>query len=174
MQATVQQPQRAPDGTPVHYERHRPERTKLVTPVLQVVHRVITRHLLGQAGGKVEGADEADSGAVTLIQRFGAAANLNSQKVLTVQGGLQGMPRETDFKQTLCADIDGFSLHAAVRCGADDRQALEQLCRIQRHSVSINRAAPMTGVSTVNTEQAKVLAALNVKKPETNAQMSLL
>ena len=178
---------------------------KLVTPVLQVVHRVITRHLLGQAGLK---ADEADSGAVTLIQRFGSAANLNihlhclvldgvyrrgtdgapefvevpaptdealqavlhkiitrmmklltrrgvlveeegstymadndgdsdearvlrplqaaactyriafgpraGQKVLTVQGV---MPRETDFKQTLCADIDGFSLHAAVRCG---------------------------------------------------------
>jgi hypothetical protein len=42
--------------------------------VLQVVHRVITRHLLGQAGIK---AEEADSGAVTLIQRFGSAANLN-------------------------------------------------------------------------------------------------
>jgi hypothetical protein len=27
------------------------------------------------------------------------------------------------------ADIDGFSLHAAVRCGADDHQALGQLCR---------------------------------------------
>ena len=39
------------------------------------------------------------------------------------------MPRETDFKQTLCADMQGFSLHAAVRCGADDRPALEQLCR---------------------------------------------
>ncbi len=39
------------------------------------------------------------------------------------------MPRETRFKQNLCADIAGFSLHAAVRCGADDRQALEQLCR---------------------------------------------
>ena len=47
---------------------------KLVTLVLQVVHRVITRHLLGQVGLK---ADEADSGAVTLIQRFGSAANLN-------------------------------------------------------------------------------------------------
>ena len=47
---------------------------RLVTPVLQVVHRVITRHLLGQAGRKPE---EADSGAVTLIQRFGSAANLN-------------------------------------------------------------------------------------------------
>ena len=43
--------------------------------------------------------------------------------------GLQGMPRQTEFKQTLCADIDGFSLHAAVRCAADDRQTLEQLCR---------------------------------------------
>ena len=48
----------------------------LVTPVLQVVHRVITRHLLDQAGFK---AFEADSGAVTLIQRFGSAANLNVQ-----------------------------------------------------------------------------------------------
>ena len=43
-------------------------------------------------------------------------------KVLALQGA---MPRETDFKQTLCADMQGFSLHAAVRCGADDRQALE-------------------------------------------------
>ena len=41
------------------------------------------------------------------------------QKVLTVQGA---MPREKDFKQTPCADIDGFSLHAA------GRKALEQLC----------------------------------------------
>ena len=45
--------------------------------------------------------------------------------MLTVQGA---MPREKGFKQVLCAGIDGFSLHAAVRCGADDRQALEQLC----------------------------------------------
>ncbi len=39
------------------------------------------------------------------------------------------MPRETDFKQILCADRNGFSLHAAVRCAVDDRKALEQLCR---------------------------------------------
>ena len=48
------------------------------------------------------------------------------QKVLTVQGT---MPRESDFRQDLCADIDGFSLHAAVRCAADERKSLEQLCR---------------------------------------------
>ena len=37
--------------------------------------------------------------------------------------------RDGDFKQTLCADNNGFSLRAAVRCAADERQALEQLCR---------------------------------------------
>jgi len=46
--------------------------------------------------------------------------------VLTLQGV---MPGDAGFKQNLCADIDGFSWHAAVRCGVDDRQALEQLCR---------------------------------------------
>jgi transposase len=53
-------------------------------------------------------------------------------------------------------------------------QALAQLRRIQRHSVSINRAAPVTGVSTINNQQANTLAALNVKKPVPDAQMSLL
>ena len=61
--------------------------------------------------------------ACTYRVAFGPRAG---QKVLTVQGT---MPRETGFKQKLCADMNGFSLHAAVRCGADDRQALEQLCR---------------------------------------------
>jgi len=48
------------------------------------------------------------------------------QKLLTVRGVT---PREMDFKQTLSADIGGFSLHVAVRCGSDDRQALGQQCR---------------------------------------------
>jgi Putative transposase len=65
------------------------------------------------------------------------------QKVLTVQGAV---PRGTDFKQHLCADIDGFSLHAAVRCGADDRQALEQLCRyIVGPAKSPRRPASVSG-----------------------------
>ena len=47
---------------------------KLVTPVLQVVQRVVTRHLLDGVGLKGE---EGQGGGVTLIQRFGSAANLN-------------------------------------------------------------------------------------------------
>lgn len=40
----------------------------------------------------------------------------------------------------LCADIDGFSLHAAVRMGAHDRRRLEHLCRsITRPALSNER-----------------------------------
>jgi hypothetical protein len=46
--------------------------------------------------------------------------------VLSLQGA---MPREPGFKQDLCANMQGFSLHAAVRCGANERKALERLCR---------------------------------------------
>ncbi len=201
---------------------------ELVTPVLQVVQRVVTRHLLEAAGLE---AGEGHGGAVTLIQRFGSAANLNihlhgllldgvyrcgadgvpefveagsptddevpallqaiitglmkmltrrgvlveemgqtwlaepdadgeeartlrplqaaaityriafgpraGQKVLSLRGA---MPREDAARQRLCADIDGFSLHAAVRVEAHERKRLEQLCRyITRPALSDER-----------------------------------
>ncbi len=201
---------------------------ELVTPVLQVVQLVVTRHLLDGAGLK---ANEGQGGAVTLIQRFGSAANLNihlhcqvldgvyrcgadgapsfieaasptdddlhalllsviarlmkmltrpgvqvedmglawlaepdtdgeeartlrplqaaavtyriafgpraGQKVLTLRGA---MPREDRVRQPLCADIDGFSMHAAVRVQAHVRKRLEQLCRyITRPALSDQR-----------------------------------
>ena len=201
---------------------------ELVTPVQQVVQHVLTRHLLEAARLKT---DEGHGGAVTLIQRFGSAANLDihlhclvldgvyrcgadgtptfveagaptddeldallhtaitrlmkmlarrgvlieemgqtylaepdadaeeartlrplqaaaityriafgpraGQKVLTFRGGT---PREATARQPLCADIDGFSLHAAVRVEAHDRKRLEQLCRyITRPALSDER-----------------------------------
>ena len=42
--------------------------------MLRIIHRVIARFLLKQAGLK---RTAVDTGAVTLIQRFGSAANLN-------------------------------------------------------------------------------------------------
>lgn len=47
---------------------------RLITPVLQVIHRAISTSLIKQAGLK---RSEAQTGAITLIQRFGSAANLN-------------------------------------------------------------------------------------------------
>ena len=47
---------------------------ELLTPVLAVVQRAIATHLIQQAGSR---RADAVTGAVTLIQRFGSAANLN-------------------------------------------------------------------------------------------------
>jgi hypothetical protein len=185
---------------------------ELLTPLLRIVHRGITGFLLSQSGLK---RTAADAGSVTLIQRFGSAANLNVHlhclvldgvyrrtegeplfrearaptddelkglldqivarlmKMLTRTGHLveeQGMTylADTDAdhplatlqaasctyrialgpragqkvlslrtvagqdekpRKVLCADAHGFSLHAAVRCGAEQRKQLEQLCR---------------------------------------------
>ncbi len=72
--------------------------------------------------------------AITYRIAFGPRAG---QKVLTLRGA---MPREDSARQPLCADIDGFSLHAAVRVEAHDRKRLEQLCRyINRPSLANER-----------------------------------
>ena len=63
---------------------------QLLSPVLQIVHRTLTRFMLEQAGLK---ASQADSGAVTLMQRFGSAANLNIHLHCIV---LDGVYRRTD------------------------------------------------------------------------------
>ena len=59
------------NGVRPSYSAVHPE---LLAPVLQTIHRVIATHLIRQAGVK---RSEAATGAVTLIQRFGSAANLN-------------------------------------------------------------------------------------------------
>lgn len=57
---------------------------------------------------------------------------------------------------------------------ASPETALAQLRRIQRQTVSINGSSPISGVSTVNQEQAGLLAALEVKNPQPDTQMRLL
>ncbi len=79
-----------------------------------------------------------------------------SQKVLTLQ---YAMPRDGDFKQTLCAESNGFSLHAAARCGANDRQVLEQLCRYITLG-GLNRSSRLAML--VAQQSTKPLATLHV------------
>lgn len=52
--------------------------------------------------------------------------------------------------------------------------ALAQLRRIQHHTISINAAAPIAGISTIQKEQAAVYAALRLDKPAADTQLSLL
>jgi hypothetical protein len=63
---------------------------ELLTPVLRIVHRVITGFLLSQSGLK---RSAADAGSVTLIQRFGSAANLKIHLHCLV---LDGVYRRTE------------------------------------------------------------------------------
>ena len=49
---------------------------ELLTAVLRILHRAIHTHLIQQTGVK---RIDAASGAITLIQRFGSAANLKMQ-----------------------------------------------------------------------------------------------
>ena len=53
-------------------------------------------------------------------------------------------------------------------------RALAKLRRIQHHRVSINAAQPMAGLSSIDHEQAAILAALDLKKPTLNTQLTLL
>lgn len=52
--------------------------------------------------------------------------------------------------------------------------ALADLRRIQHHRMSINNAAPIEGVSSIAQRQKDVLAALKIKKPLQDTQLSLL
>jgi Putative transposase len=77
---------------------------------------------------------QLQAAAITYRIAFGPRAG---RKVLTLRGAT---PREGVTVQPLCADIDGFSLHAAVRVEAHDRKRLEQLCRyITRPALSDER-----------------------------------
>ena len=52
------------------------------------------------------------------------------RKVLTLVGcGERSDAHRSRISSQLCANAHGFSLHAGVRCEADDRQGIEQLAR---------------------------------------------
>jgi hypothetical protein len=57
---------------------------------------------------------------------------------------------------------------------ASPETALSQLHRFQRQSVSINQGVTLTAISNINRDQADLLAAMNVRKPSSDAQLSML
>ena len=82
---------------------------QLLSPLLHIIHRVIVRFLIQQAGLK---DSQAHSGAVTLIQRFGTlrpvGAPNNQPRWLDFGGALQGPVQEGEG---LCRDCAGHYDH---------------------------------------------------------------
>ena len=138
------------DGVPAFVEVGAPtddELHALLQTVITRLMKMLTRRgvLIEEMGQTYLAKSDADgdeartlrplqAAAITYRIAFGPRAG---QKVLTLRGA---MPREGTARQPLCADIDGFSLHAAVRVEAHDRKRLEQLCRyITRPALSDER-----------------------------------
>ena len=103
--------------------------------IKRVMKQLVRRGILVEDQGETYLADADDDseeartlrplhrGSCVYRIAFGPRAG---QKVLMLQGAL---PREISGTQKLCANLQGFSLHAGVRCGAGQRKTLERLCR---------------------------------------------
>ncbi len=72
-------------------------------------------------------------GRVALGPEAGARITRLGHPVVEGAGGAVVM-------KELCAELDGFTLHGAVRIDGDDRSALEHLCRyVMRPALSAER-----------------------------------
>jgi transposase len=72
-------------------------------------------------------------------------------------------------------------LHRVIRqrlrsanTGLSPERALQQLTRIQHHRIRIADGEPVSGVSSISSDQAGVFTALGVKKPAASQQLTLL
>ena len=104
--------------------------------------------LVAHTGASTDGEEARtlrplQAAAITYRIAFGPRAG---QKVLTLSGAIL---RVGAGREPSCDDIDGFSLHAAVRVEADDRKRLEQLCRYTtRPTLSDERVQPNSAGSS--------------------------
>ena len=82
---------------------------ELLSSVLQCIHRVIATFLIKQSGLQ---RSQAHTGAVTLIQRFGSAANLNIHLHWQVADGVyrssEGTPVFQEARAPSVAELEGL------------------------------------------------------------------
>ena len=128
---------RRTDSEPVFVEVPAPKDEALRALLHKIIGRLmkllIRRGALVQEGSGYLADGDANSDDACALRPLHAAAcsyriafgRRAGQKLLTVQGT---MPRDAEFTPTLFAYVQGFSMHAAVRCAGDERQRLEQLC----------------------------------------------
>jgi Transposase DDE domain len=64
-------------------------------------------------------------------------------------------------------------LHASST-GLSPERALDTLRRIQHHRVTLNGSQPVAGLSSIQQEHTAILAALDIKKPSLDTQLTLL
>jgi hypothetical protein len=119
------------------------ELEELLSRIIQRIVKLLTRtgYLIEEQGMSYLAQAESDR-ALTPLQAAACTYRIAlgphaGQKVLS----LQTVPsRAADSQQPGCVNAHGFSLHAAVRCGAHQRKELERLCRyITRPAIANER-----------------------------------
>lgn len=126
----------------------------------------------------------AELSAQDIVRRYKALADIERgfrvlKSEIEIAPVFHRLPERIKAHASLC--FMALILHRTMRqrlklAGSElsPEAALAELRRIQHHRVSINGAQPVTGISSVNKDQAGVLASLGVKKPTIDQQMSLL
>jgi len=141
----------SPDAhTPPTFHRSRPIRDTEVAKLLFTIRSRVLR--LCRRRGLLLDEEElsADGGAPEQgLLPLLFAASIQGRVALGAEAGTRigrlGYPvveraGGAVVKKKLCAELDGFTLHAAVRVAGDDRSALEHLCRyVTRPALSSER-----------------------------------
>jgi len=139
---------RRTEGQPIFDAARAPTSDELASLLDRIIARLMK--MLTRAGHLVEEQGmtylaDADADADNPLATLQAASCTYrialgpraGQKVLSLR---TGDSRDEKITHGLCADAHGISLHAAVRCGADQRKQLERLCRyITRSDLSNGR-----------------------------------
>ena len=125
-----------------------------------------------------------DMAASEVVQRYKALADIERgfrvlKSEIEIAPVFHRLPERIQAHASIC--FMALILYRVMRqrlklAGSDlsPEAALADLRRIQRHTVSIDSGAPIHGVSTVQPRQADALAALRIKKPTLDTQLTLL
>lgn len=126
----------------------------------------------------------SDLAPAEIVSRYKALADIERgfrvmKSEIEIAPVFHRLPQRIRAHASLC--FMALVLHRVIRqrlklAGSElsPESALDKLRRIQRHSVSINAGVPIAGISTINTDQAGVFAALQLNKPTPDTQLSLL
>ncbi len=119
----------------------------------------------------------ADLSTTEVVQRYKALADIergfrvlkSEVEIVTV---FHRLPERIKAHASIC--FMALILYRLMRqrlklasTGLNPEAALANLRRIQRHSVCIDNGSPVSGISTINHDQAVIMAALKVKKLST-------
>lgn len=129
-------------------------------------------------------SNAADLTPAELVERYKSLADIERgfkvlKSEIEIGPVFHRLPERIRAHALIC--FMALILHRVIRerlrsanTGLSPERALEQLTRIQHHRIRIAQGEPVSGVSTISTDQAGVFSALGIKKPAASQQLALL